>query len=266
MSAGDYRETSPTRFLALLSVGNSREYGAEEKHGMGTKAIAYIRVSTQEQAVEGVSLDAQRQKVEAYAAFRELDLVEVVVDAGVSASKPLAARPGGARLVNAVAGGEVGAVVAVKLDRLFRNAADCLVVTRDWDDAKVALHLLDLGIETRSPMGRAFLTMAAAFGELELNLIRERTRTGLAQVKAEGGRLGREAFGWRRLATVDADGRRVCEPAPDEVAALERALTLRREGATYQAIADTLNAEGTPTKHRTIWRPGTVRAVLLRTT
>ncbi len=228
------------------------------------RAIAYIRVSTNEQATEGVSLDAQRARVEAYAAFRGLELVEVVVDAGVSASKPLAARPGGAAVLAALKAGTAQAVIAAKLDRLFRSAADALAVTRTWDDAGIALHLLDMGMDTRSPMGRAFLTMAAAFGELELNLIRERTRTGLAQVRAQGGRLGGAAFGWRRLDAVDDCGRRVCEPVADEVAAVERAVELRRSGATLAAVAEALNREGLPTKRGSVWRAGTVRAVLLR--
>ena len=193
-----------------------------------------------------------------------LELVEVVVDAGVSASKPLAARPGGATVLAALESGSAVAVIAAKLDRLFRSAADALVVTRAWDDAGIALHLLDMGMDTRSPMGRAFLTMAAAFGELELNLIRERTRTGLAQVKAQGGRLGGEALGWRRLDAVDDWGRRVVEAVPGELAAVERAVELRRGGATLQAIAESLNAEGLPTKRGAVWRAGTVRAVLLR--
>ena len=228
------------------------------------RAIAYIRVSTNEQATEGVSLEAQRHKIEAYAAFRGLELVEVVVDAGVSASKPLAARPGGARVLAALARGEAHAIVAISLSRLFRNAIDCLTMTRQWDDSGLALHLLDMGLDTRSPMGRAFLTMAAAWGELELNLIRERTRTGLAQVKAQGGRLGRDAHGWRRLDAVDDCGRRVVEAVPDELAAVERAVELRRSGATLQAIAESLNAEGLPTKRGAVWRAGTVRAVLMR--
>ncbi len=229
-----------------------------------TRTIGYIRVSTAEQANEGVSLDAQRQKLEAYAAFRGLDLTQVVVDAGVSASKPLSTRPGGGALLLALRKDGIEAVVAARLDRLFRNAADCLVMTRAWDEAGVTLHLLDLGIDTRSPMGRAFLTMAAAFGELELNLARERTRIGLAQVKAEGGRIGREALGWRRTDEVDADGRRVCVPVPEEQAVLDRARGLREGGATFRAVAEALNAEALRPKHGGVWRAGSVRAVLLR--
>ena len=81
---------------------------------MPTRTIAYLRVSTDKQADRGVSLDAQRAKLKAYAELYELDLVEVVVDTGpeceVAGPPGLAAcvgdaqgRPGGA-----VAGGEAG--------------------------------------------------------------------------------------------------------------------------------------------------------------
>lgn len=53
-------------------------------------------------------------------------------------------------------------------------------------------------------------------------------------------------------------------PVPEELAAVERAVELRRSGATLQAIAQALNAEGLPTKRGAVWRAGTVRAVLLR--
>ena len=57
-----------------------------------TKTVAYLRVSTEKQADKGVSLEAQRAKVEAYASLYDLELVEIIVDAGESA-KTLA-RPG----------------------------------------------------------------------------------------------------------------------------------------------------------------------------
>lgn len=228
------------------------------------RTLAYIRVSTNEQATEGVSLEAQRAKVEAYAAFRGLELVEVVVDAGVSAGKPLARRPGGARVLAALASGAATCVVACKLDRLFRNTADALTLTEAWNKAGVALHLLDLNVDTSTTMGRFFLSIIAAAAELERSMGADRTRAALEQVKAQGGRLGGEALGWRRLDAVDECGRRVVEAVPEELAAVERAVELRRGGATLQAIAQALNAEGLPTKRGAVWRAGTVRAVLMR--
>ena len=228
------------------------------------RAIGYVRVSTTEQAVEGVSLDAQQARLAAYCTFKGLDLVEVIIDSAVSAGRPLAKRPDGRRLANLVHSGAVDAVVSCKLDRLFRDAADCLAVTRSWDEAGVALHLLDLGVDTTTPMGRAFLTMAVAFAELERNLVAERTRDGLAQVKAEGGTLGGEAYGWARLEDQDDHGRLVCAHVETELAVIERIAAMRGRGETYQTIADALAADGVPTKRGGRWYPATVRNIALR--
>ena len=159
--------------------------------------IAYTRVSTAEQAAEGLSLESQADRLRAYCASRgqQCHLIE---DAGVSARLPLSRRPGGAELLQLVSEGQASGVAALRLDRLFRDAADCLTVTRGWDDLRVGLHCLDLGIDTSTVTGRAFLTVAAAFAEMERSLIAERTREGLRAAQAQGARLGGGPYGWRR--------------------------------------------------------------------
>jgi DNA invertase Pin-like site-specific DNA recombinase len=137
------------------------------------RAVAYVRVSSEEQAAEGVSLDAQEARVRVYATLRGLDLIAIYREEGVSAKTPLRKRPQGAELVEALSRKRARHVVAVKLDRLFRNAADALNQTEQWDKAKCALHVIDMGgsaIDTTSAMGRMFFTMAAAFAEMERNL------------------------------------------------------------------------------------------------
>ena len=116
-------------------------------------------------------------------------MVEIVADEGVSASIALADRPGGAQLLDLVQKRQVGHVVALKLDRLFRDAADALTQTRAWDRAGIAMHLIDVGgqtINSSTAMGRMFLTMMAGFAELERNLIAERTTAALAHKKRRG--------------------------------------------------------------------------------
>lgn len=154
-----------------------------------TRAVGYVRVSTDEQVAEGLSLDAQAQAIRHYCALRNLELVALLTDPGVSAGTPLAARPAGRELAELVTARRVGAVVALRLDRLFRDAGDCLAVTRRWDAAGVALHLLDLGgqtLDTSSAMGRFFLTVMAGAAELERNLVRERTRLSYAHLRDSG--------------------------------------------------------------------------------
>ena len=164
-------------------------------------AVAYLRVSTEEQATEGVSLGAQEAKLRAYCAMRGLELAELVVDPGVSAGKPLASRPGGERLLALVRSRRVRHVVAFKLDRLFRDCANCLDVTRAWDRAGVSLHLVDLGgqaVDTSSAMGRFFLTVMAGAAELERNQVAERTRFAMRH-KHDRGEFngGQPRYGYR---------------------------------------------------------------------
>ena len=162
---------------------------------MPETAIGYIRVSTGDQADNGVSLDAQRARIEAYATAQGLELSEIVEDAGVSGSVPLGDREGGRVLTGALRARKAQHVIALKLDRLFRDAVDALDVTRGWDRAAVGLHLIDVGgqsINTATAMGRMFLTMMAGFAELERNLIAERTTAALAYKKAKAAGVGME--------------------------------------------------------------------------
>jgi len=116
------------------------------------KAVCYIRVSTIEQAVNGVSLEAQEERLRAYCQMTGLEIVKVIREEG-TATKPLRDRVGGKELMELVNSRKVNNVVALKLDRLFRNAEDALHVTNDWDSKGVTLHLVDMGgqaINTKS--------------------------------------------------------------------------------------------------------------------
>lgn len=226
------------------------------------KAIGYIRVSTEEQATEGVSIDAQRACLQAYAMLRGLELIEIIVDEGVSGGKDLASRPGGAKVVECAAKGRVGAVVACKLDRLFRDAADCLNTTKVWDKKDVALHLIDVGgqsIDTSSTMGRFFLTMMAGVAEMERNLIRDRTKAAMDHKKSRGERVSRYApFGYR------FEGDKVIADEAEQ-AIIADIRELRSAGWSFQKICDALESRGVVTKAgESKWLPMTVKRILER--
>ena len=88
----------------------------------------------------------------------------------MSGTISLAQRLGGNKFFSSVGKGKkIQHVIALKLDRLFRDASDCLVQTKLWDKTGIGLHLLDMGgqsINTASATGRMFLTMSAGFAEL----------------------------------------------------------------------------------------------------
>ena len=209
--------------------------------GHMNNAIALVRVSTEQQADGGVSLEAQTAKVKAYAAMKGLVLVDVIVESGVSGGKALAEREGGRRLLAAIKARKVGHVIAVKLDRIFRNTADALTTTEAWTSAGVALHLVDMGgasLDTSSPMGRLMLTVIAGVGEAEKNLIGERTATALRHKKSKGERVsGHPPIGFRFVEGSVVEDER-------EQVAVKRIKGLAAAGYKSTKIASILNREG----------------------
>lgn len=220
------------------------------------KAICYIRVSTEEQVQEGVSLEAQEDRLRAYCRLQNLDPV-VVVDRGISAGKPLAKRPGGVRVLELVKSG-VGNVVAWKMDRIFRDALDALAWSRAWDKTGVTLHLVDVGgamVNSQGAMGRFFLHMLAGFAELERGLISERTQAALAYKKANRKAYSPTPMGFRR------EGDDLVEDEK-ELATVERIKVLRRKGWSLRKICGVLNDQGIPAKKGGKWGPGTIQKIL----
>lgn len=225
------------------------------------KAIAYLRVSTIEQATEGVSLDAQEKAIRAYCELKGLELVKLIRDEGVSAGKALSSRPGGAELEKLVRDRSIGHVIAMKLDRLFRNVRDCLAVTDSWDKKGIALHLIDLGgqsLDTTSAMGKFFLTTIASLGELERNLIGERTATAMQYKRACGEFTGGEApYGWR----LGADGKHL-EALQGEQEVIRAARELKALGWSLRRIGAELVDRGALPRAGGKWHPNTVRSLL----
>lgn len=139
-----------------------------------TRAVAYVRVSTEKQADAGQSLEAQQAKLAAYASLYELELVEVVVDAGVSA-KTLN-RPGLQRALAMLESGAADALVVVKLDRLTRSVRDLgELVEGVFAEKGAALLSVSEQIDTRSAAGRLVLNVLASVSQWEREAIGERT-------------------------------------------------------------------------------------------
>jgi DNA invertase Pin-like site-specific DNA recombinase len=227
-----------------------------------TKVVGYIRVSTEGQADSGVSLEAQRAKLAAYAIAMDLDLVSVQVDAGLSA-KTLA-RPGVQAALERLDRGEAEGLLVAKLDRLTRSVRDLGELVERYFSSRFSLLSVADSIDTRSAAGRLVLNVLASIAQWEREATGERTRDALAHLRSEGVRLGGEALGWKRTEATDQNGRRVIAGATDELASVARIVALRSAGMSMREIAATLTAEGTATKKGGRWHASTVRAVLAR--
>jgi DNA invertase Pin-like site-specific DNA recombinase len=206
------------------------------------KVIGYLRVSTEEQAVSGLSLADQRVLIAAEAARRAWDDVDYLSDEGFS-TKNLS-RPAIASALDMLRRGQASVLVVSKLNRLARSLLDFATLMDRAKREGWQLVVLDLAIDTTVPSGALMANVMAAFAEYERQLIGARTRAALQQLKAQGVRLGRP----RTL--------------PADVSAL--IVHERSEGQTLTAIADLLNRDGIPTaRGGQRWYPSTVRAVLV---
>ncbi len=205
---------------------------------MTTRAVAYIRVSTDKQADEGVSLAAQREKLRAYASLYDLEIVAYVEDAGASA-KTLD-REGLQRALAMLDAGEADALLVAKLDRLTRSVRDLdTLLSAHFAEGRRDLLSVAENIDTRSAAGRLVLNILASVSQWEREAIGERTREALAHKKARGERVGGVPFGFR----VAPDGATLEQDA-DEQEALALIRALRADGLSIRAIADELERRG----------------------
>ena len=156
----------------------------------------YVRVSTGKQADSGLGLAAQRAKLGAWAEFHGRTVI-VVEDAGESGST--LDRPGWRQVEADLSEGRLGGVVVVKLDRITRSVRDLLaLVDRHFTgDAAPGFVSCSEAIDTTTPMGRFVLTIFGALGQLERELIGERTRDAMQAAKLQGRIVGKVPVGRR---------------------------------------------------------------------
>ncbi len=223
-----------------------------------TRTAAYIRVSTDKQAEHGVSLDAQRAKVEAYASLYDLELVAVLVDAGVSA-KTLD-RPALSEALALLDSGEADALLVVKLDRLTRSVKDLGTLVERYFARPNGPALMSVSeqIDTRSAAGRLVLNVLASVAQWEREATGERTSAALAHKRARGEYTGgRVPYGFR----VGADGSSL-EPVAEEQAVISEVRELRASGLSLRAIGAALERQGYRTRKGGSWAPTQIKRIL----
>lgn len=145
----------------------------------------YIRVSTDEQATQGFSLESQRQRLEAFCASQGWADFEVFMDDGYTGTN--LDRPALKRLLRAAQRKRISGVIVYRLDRLSRRQRDVLYLLEDVFDANdIAFRSATEPFDTSTPLGRAMLGILAVFAQLERDTIIERTKSGMRQRVAKG--------------------------------------------------------------------------------
>lgn len=199
-----------------------------------TRAIGYIRVSTDKQADQGVSLEAQKAKIDAYAMLYELEMVDYVIETG---SAKDTSRQGLQEALGALTSGRADALVVVKLDRLTRSVGDLGRLVEDYFQSHALLSVSEQ-IDTRSAAGRLVLNVLASVSQWEREVIGERTSAAMQHMKTAGQYTGgKPPYGFQLV-----DGELVEHEAEQAVLALVK--EYRAKGMPLRQIAQALADNG----------------------
>lgn len=210
------------------------------------KAVGLIRVSTAGQAEDGCSLAMQEQKVRGYCELNDLDLVDVVVEAGVSGRATK--REGLSRAMELIRAGQVGHLVIFKLDRLSRSLKQAIEVVELLQKHGCQLHSICEKLDTSTATGRFFFHITSAISTWEAETIAERTSSALQSKRARGERVGKIPYG---MSLCD-DGVHL-EPCQQEQEVMRKVHGYSKKGSSLREIARKLNEKNVLTKEGKAW-------------
>lgn len=209
--------------------------GKRGKVGDSKRAVAYLRVSTDEQAL---GPEAQRAALERWAAAHGVEIVAWHADLGVSGGAALDKRAGLLSAVADLAVRDAGLLLVAKRDRLARDVVVAAMTEQLVERAGARIvSAAGEGSDGDDPAALLMRRMVDAFAEYERAMIGARTRAALAVKRARGERVGKCPYGYRA-----EEGRLVADEREQAVVARVRAL--RAEGRTLRAIVAELDANG----------------------
>ncbi|AYN58532.1 integrase [Arthrobacter phage Liebe] len=221
------------------------------------RVIGYVRLSRASRE-ESTSVVRQRDIITRTASARDLDLVGIVEDVDVSATKSRLDRPGLDEVRARVRAGEADAVLVWRLDRIARSVVDFGTLLDDGLDIISATEPLD----TASPMGRAMAEVLQVFARLEAKTIGLRVAASQEHLRKIGRWPGGVLpYGYRAVPHPEGAGRAL-EPDPAESAVVRRMADECLSGRPVYAIAQGLNADGIPPRRASSWSPTSVQRIL----
>lgn len=226
---------------------------------MRISAAGYVRVSTDEQADQGISIPAQKARITAYCQAQGWDLFDFYIDDGFSGKN--IKRPAMQQLIVDAKDRKFNTVVVIKLDRLSRRQKDVLYLLEDiFETNKIGFKSVSEAFDTTTPFGKAAIGMMAVFAQLERETIIERVKDAKKEAAKQGRFMGGPIpFGYKYIPTTKKLDIEVLE-AHTVRFIFDEYLT---SGKGYQYIADCLNERGIkPPGLSQEWNRSTIRAML----
>ena len=228
--------------------------------GKRLRIIAYVRVSTVEQARQGESLTTQRARIQRYLELADAEIVDTIADDGVSGKK--LDREGFQEVLRRLRNDEADGLCVSRLDRMTRRVRHLIELVEDVF-VRRNKHLMSVAeqIDTNTPIGRAVLTILSAIAQLEREQIAERVYEVLQEKIRRGERAGTMPYGFV-LDPADPTGKMLtAHPGEQEIIGVAKGL--RDGGWSYHRIAEELTRRGIPTKKgHDKWIHTSVRRIL----
>ena len=220
------------------------------------RVAGYTRVSTSEQAIHGLGLSVQRDKIQAYCDSQSWDLAEIYEDAGISGATM--DRPALRQMIQSAEAGEFDLILIYKIDRISRSLKSLLILVEDTL-APMGVGLKSVTesfIDTSSPEGMAMFQVLGTFSELERKQITRKLRSARDKKFSNGGYAGGHIpFGYDV-----ANGKLVVND--DESKLVRRIFQERKAGASLRKIAKALNDDRILTKRGGKWSAASIKYVL----
>jgi DNA invertase Pin-like site-specific DNA recombinase len=223
------------------------------------RVIGYVRVSTPDQAENGVSLDAQCERIRLFCGLYDHELAEIIVDAGESGKSM--DRVGIQQVLRVLRAGAADGIVVMKLDRLTRSIADLQDLVQEFfvEGAPTPRRLFSVGehLDTTTANGRMMVNLLMVIAQWERETIGERTKEALGYKKSIGQRVGSIPYGWEL-----ADDGFTLKSNQREQSAIVIAKELKREGLSLRAIGEKLMDMGYHQRNGSTWKPQTIKNLL----
>ncbi len=219
----------------------------------------YVRVSTDEQAINGFSIRGQIEKLISYCNIKEWDIYKIYKDEGIS-GKSINSRPGLLELINDIKLKNVNNVLVYKIDRLTRSIKDLIELIDYFNNYNCSFNSLTENIDTVTSAGRLFIKMIGIFAEFERENIAERVRLGLERKVREGYSIASKniSYGY-----VKNNNSKLLSINQFESYVVKKIFYLFLNGYSYTKIANYLNRYNIKTKNGNIWNSRNIKLILI---
>jgi site-specific DNA recombinase len=161
---------------------------------MTEKVGIYVRVSTEEQAKEGISIDAQIDRCKAFCKARSWKVFKIYTDAGYSAGS--LDRPALKDLVDDIKNKKFNILLVYKIDRFSRKLKDLISALEDLKSKGINFTSVTEQIDTTTAMGEAFFQIIGVFAQLERGMVKERVELAFDKKVSSGEALNRAPMGY----------------------------------------------------------------------